>query len=275
MFNLRLCNAAVIRYSHLKFGHMHLCGMDYWYLSPHCYKCNSFGCVAAIRYGNACHGPHSDSLYSGSEHSQFNSPRLVKREAGFPNPRRALIGSNQLWRVNDSPYYREYGYVFQVVVKPEILTFYVKFYLEGQGQSPSKTKGILANVFCTSGSNLVILHWMGDELWCGQTQNGVNLDFDLIFHIEGQSRSLHKTIGTLTKLFCTFGPNLVILAWTGTELSRGQTIDRHTDWHTHTDTHTHTDAGNDNTRRPKLASGKNRCQMNALVKVFWTTLGVS
>ena len=51
--------------------------------------------------------PHSDSLYSGSEHSQFNSPRLIKREAGFPNPRRELIGSNQLRRVNDSPYYRE------------------------------------------------------------------------------------------------------------------------------------------------------------------------
>ena len=54
--------------------------------------------------GNACHGPHSDS---GSEHSQFNSLRLVKREAVFPNPRRALIGWNQLWRINDSPYYCE------------------------------------------------------------------------------------------------------------------------------------------------------------------------
>ena len=108
MFNLRLCNAAIIRYSQLKFGHMHLCGMDYKYFIPHCCKCNSFGCTAAIRCDNACHGPHSDSLYSGSEHCQFNSPRLVKREAGFPNPRRALIGSNQLWRVNDSAYYREY-----------------------------------------------------------------------------------------------------------------------------------------------------------------------
>ena len=108
MFNLRLCNAAIIRYSQLKFGHMHLCGMDYKYFSPHCCKCNSFGCTAAIRCDNACHGPHSDSLYSGSEHCQFNSPRLVKREAGFPNPRRALIGSNQLWRVNDSAYYREF-----------------------------------------------------------------------------------------------------------------------------------------------------------------------
>ena len=109
MFNLRLCNVATIRYSLLKFGHMHLCGKDYKCFSPHCCKCNSFGCIAAIRCVNACHGPHSDSVYSGSEHRQFNSPRLVKREAGFPNPRRALIGSNQLWRVNGSPYYREYG----------------------------------------------------------------------------------------------------------------------------------------------------------------------
>ena len=108
MYNLRLCNAATSRYSQLKFGHMHLCGMDYKYFSPHCCMCNSFGSTAAIRCGNACHGPHSDSFYSGSEHSQFNSPRLVKREAGFPNPRRTLIGSNQLWRINDSPYYREY-----------------------------------------------------------------------------------------------------------------------------------------------------------------------
>ena len=107
MFNLRLCNAAIIRYCQLKFGHMYLCGMDCKYFSPHCCNYNSFGCTAAIRWGNACHGPHSDSLYSGSEHSHFNSPRLVKREAGLPNPRRALIGSNQLWRVNDSPYYRE------------------------------------------------------------------------------------------------------------------------------------------------------------------------
>ena len=34
---------------------------------------------------------------------------------------------------------------------------------------------------------------MGDELWYGQAQNGVNLDFDLIFDLEGQGQSLHKT----------------------------------------------------------------------------------
>ena len=109
---------------------------------------------------------------------------------------------------------------------------------------------ISTKVFCTSDPNLVILTWMGDELWCGQAQNGVNLDFDLKFGLEGHGRSLRKTIGTLTKLFCTFGPNLVILAGTGPELSRRQA----SDWHTHR----HTDAGNDNTRRPKLASGKKK-----------------
>ena len=120
MFNLRLCNAATIWYSQLKFGHMHLCGMNHKCFSPHCCKCNSFGYTAAIRCDNACHGPHIDSLYSGSEHSQFNSPRLVKREAGFPNPRRVLIGSNQLWRVNDSPYYREYDINKQCIYTVQI-----------------------------------------------------------------------------------------------------------------------------------------------------------
>ena len=31
-----------------------------------------------------------------------------------------------------------------------------------------------------------------------------------------------KTTGILTKVFSTSGPNLVALAWTGDELSRGQ-----------------------------------------------------
>ena len=38
-----------------------------------------------------------------------------------------------------------------------------------------------------------------------------------------------KTIGTLTKVFCIFGSNLVILAWMGPELSRGQASDWYTD----------------------------------------------
>ena len=39
------------------------------------------------------------------------------------------------------------------------------------------------------------------------------------------------TTGTLTDVFCTFGPNLVILAWTDDELSRRQACD----WYIHID----------------------------------------
>ena len=101
---------------------------------------------------------------------------------------------------------------------------------------------------CIFGPNLVILTWTADELWGRQAQNEVKFDFQVKFDLEGQGRSSPKTIGTLTKVFCTFVPNLVILAWTSGELSCDKpVIDTHT--------HGHTDAGNDNTRRPKLASG--------------------
>ena len=53
---------------------------------------------------------------------------------------------------------------------------------------------------------------MGDELWSGQAQNGVNSDFEVKFDLEGQGQLPRKTIGTLTKVFCIFGPNLAILA---------------------------------------------------------------
>ena len=97
-------------------------------------------------------------------------------------------------------------------------TFQVEFDLEGQGQSPP---------------NLVIPAWTGDELWCGQAQNGVNLDFYVKFDLEGHGPSLHKTTGALTNVFCTFDPNLVILASTDPELSCGQASDWYTDWQTH------------------------------------------
>ena len=79
---------------------------------------------------------------------------------------------------------------------------------------------------------------MGDELWSEQAQNEVNSDFEVKFDLEGQGQLPPKTIGTLTKVFCIFGPNLAILAWTGSKLSRGQA----SDWHTHTRTHTQTQA---------------------------------
>ena len=49
-------------------------------------------------------------------------------------------------------------------------------------------------------------------------------DFDLKFGLEGHGRLPPKTIGPLTNVFFIFGPNLVIQAWTGDELSRGQTL---------------------------------------------------
>ena len=126
-----------------------------------------------------------------------------------------------------------------------------KLNLTCHAQSTPKTTGFLTKVFSTSGPNLVALAWTVDELSREQAQNGVNFDFEVKFDLEGQGQSPPKTIGILTKVFYTYGPNLVILAWTGDELSRGQTWWR-TDWRTDG----RTDAGNDNTRRPILASGK-------------------
>ena len=136
-----------------------------------------------------------------------------------------------------------------------------KLNLTCHAQSTPKTPWILTKVFSTSGPNLVALAWSGDELSRRQTQNGVNFDFEVKFDLECQDQSppqkkkkkkKKKAIGILTKVFYTYGPNLVILAWTGDELSRGQA----SAYRTHGRTHRQTNAGNDNTHRPKLASGK-------------------
>ena len=80
---------------------------------------------------------------------------------------------------------------------------------------------------------------MGGELWHRQAQNGVNLDFQAKFDLEGQGQSQPKTIRTLTKWFCIFCANLVVLA--GTVMSYG--VDK-----LGVDGNTQTDSGNDNTR---------------------------
>ena len=69
----------------------------------------------------------------------------------------------------------------------------------------------------------MVLALTGDELLRGQAQNGVNYDFEVKFDLEGQGQSPHKTIGILTKVFYTYGPNLVILARKGDDLSHGKT----------------------------------------------------
>ena len=91
---------------------------------------------------------------------------------------------------------------------------------------------------------------IGGDLSFGQAQNGIFFYFKVQFDPA-------KTIGTLTKVFCIYGPNLVILALERVTKYRTDklVIDGHTNAHTHT--LGHTGAGNDNTRRPKLASGEN------------------
>ena len=90
--------------------------------------------------------------------------------------------------------------------------------------------------------HLVVQAWTDDELLRTQAQNGVNFDFKGKFDLEGKRQSPLKTIGSVTKVFYIYGSNLVILAWTGLELSRGQASDRHTAGQT--------DRGNDNNRWP-------------------------
>ena len=47
-------------------------------------------------------------------------------------------------------------------------------------------------------------------------------DFEIKLNLTYRARSTPKMTGILTKVFCTLSPNLVILAWTDDELSRGQ-----------------------------------------------------
>ena len=82
--------------------------------------------------------------------------------------------------------------------------------------------GILTKVFCTLSLNLVIRAWTGNELSRGQAQNEVIFYFEVKFDLEVHCQSPPKTLEFLTKVFYTFCLNLVILAWTGDELSRGQ-----------------------------------------------------
>ena len=134
--------------------------------------------------------------------------------------------------------------------------FEIKNWIEDQFQSRPKLVGIWTVLRCIFVTNLEIVTSIGGELWHAQTQNGVNFDFGIQFDLEGLGQSPPKTIGILTKVFYTYCPNLVILAWTGDELSHGQASAYRTHRRTDGRTHRQTDAGNDNTRWPKLALGK-------------------
>ena len=76
----------------------------------------------------------------------------------------------------------------------------IKNWIEDQLQSCPKFVGIWTVLRCISVSNLEIVTSIGGELWHGQAQNGVNFDLEVKFDLEGQSQSLPKTIGILTKV---------------------------------------------------------------------------
>ena len=111
-------------------------------------------------------------------------------------------------------------------------------------QSTPRTTGILTKVFCTSGSNLVILACTGNESSRGQTQNGVFFNLKLNFILSrstcpnSNNRDLNQGILHLRSKFGDPGLN-------GNELSRGQARDyrRQMDGRIHRQT----DAGNNNT----------------------------
>ena len=92
MFNLGLCDAATIRYSQLKFGHKHLCGVDYKDFSPHCCKCNSFSCTAAIRCGKLMHAAGPIAIASIQVASTANS---IHR--GYSSMKRASPTHGRRW----------------------------------------------------------------------------------------------------------------------------------------------------------------------------------
>ena len=114
-------------------------------------------------------------------------------------------------------------------------------------------------------SPLEVLGWFKDDLCIysggcissvGESRHSWNLEFYLswIWHWRSRSTVPQNSKDLRADVFCTSGgsgPIVAILAaWRGDQLSRGQTCD----WYIHT----HTDGGNDNTRRPKPASGKNQ-----------------
>ena len=77
--------------------------------------------------------------------------------------------------------------------------------------------------------------------------------FEVKFDLEVQGQLTPKTIGILIKVFCSSGPNLVILAWTGDKLSSGQANDYRTHRRTHRQTQATTIPEGQNWPRVKIA----------------------
>ena len=130
--------------------------------------------------------------------------------------------------------------------------FEIKNWIEDQFQSSPKLVRIWTVLRCIFVPNLEIVTSIGGELWHAHAQNGVNFYFGVQFGLEGQGQSPLKAIGILTKVFYTYCPNLVILAWTGVELSRRQA----SAYRTHRRTDGRTDTQTDRRRQRQYLKAK-------------------
>ena len=144
--------------------------------------------------------------------------------------------------------------------------FKIENEIEDHDQSTPKFIGILTQVFCTFGPNLVVLAWTGDELSRRQAQNWVTFDFGVKFDLEGQGQSPPKTIGILTKVFYTwskFGDPRLNGWWVIARTSWGLT---HAHGHTHRQTQATTIPEGQNWPRVKIV-----CEIGPKVTYAWGT----
>ena len=83
-----------------------------------------------------------------------------------------------------------------------------------------------ANIFVRShlgcGTDSVFICLCRSHKYFRRKSDATKQDFENKLNLTCQAQPTPKTVEILTKVFCTSGPNFVVLAWTGDELSRGQ-----------------------------------------------------
>ena len=154
--------------------------------------------------------------------------------------------------------------------------FKIENEIEDHNQSIPQLIGILTQVFCTYGPNLVILAWTGDELSCRQAQNGVTFDFEVKFDLEGQGQSPPNNRDLnqgLLHLWSKFGDPSLNGWWVTARTSKWLPHTR-TDGRTHRQTQATTIPEGQNWPRVKSKNHRsntfvsNRCLMDVRTSIF-------
>ena len=138
--------------------------------------------------------------------------------------------------------------------------FKIENEIEDHDQSIPKFIGILTQVFCTFGLNLVVLAWTVDALSCRQAQNWVTFDFGVKFDLEGQrsitpqnNRDLNQG---LLHLWSKFGDPRLNGWWVIARTSWGLT---HAHGHTHRQTQATTIPDGQNWPRVTMWRSRQKC----------------